>query len=133
EVPCRRNHDDPLIDETLGGKRERVRPVRLADARTRRHVYDFDVVRLRVAANPVERGDDVADRSLAILVEDLQRNKIRIRGNAGLLAIRVETIAQDDASDMRSMTVVVVWLRLAVDEVDEGAHALIAMCVTAAE
>src|SRR5262249_34519497 len=47
------------------------------------------------------------------------------RCGARLPATRVEAIAGDDARDMRSVSVVVVWLRLPVDEVDEPGDALI--------
>src|SRR5262249_2930544 len=54
-----------------------------------------------------------------------ERNDAGIRGGPGLPPVGVEAVSGDDARDMRSVPVVVVRLRLAVDEVDEPGDALI--------
>ena len=77
-----------------------------------------------VGDRPLEGRDDVADDAAAVLIEDLQADEVRRRRDARVRADRVPAVAGDDAGDVRAVAVVVVRLRLVVDEVDEARHAL---------
>src|SRR5258708_38660697 len=59
-----------------------------------------------------------------MIVQDFQVDQVRRRRDAGARAARVIPVAGDDSRDGRTVPVVVVWLRAAVDEVDEGRDAL---------
>ncbi len=132
EVAGRGDDDNPLIDETLRGARQRIGPVGLRDGGSSGEIDDADVVGAGVSGHPLERGNDRADGALAVLVEHLQRDERRARRHARLLAFGVVAVAENDARDVRPVTVVVVGKRLSVDEVDEFRHALIAVCELAA-
>ena len=115
------------VDDALGRERQRVGPVRLAHRRADRHVHDADVVLSVMREHPVERRDDVADRALAVGVENLEGDDARVGRDAGLLAVGIVSVAGDDARHVRAVAVVVVRSRLAVHEIDELGDALIAV------
>ena len=125
EVARGRDHDHACVDDALCRERQRVGPVRLVDGGADGQVDDADVVGETIREHPVQRGDDVADGALAVRVEHLQRDDIRIRRDTGLLAVRVVAVARDDAGDVRAVAVVVVRLSVAADEVDERGDALV--------
>ena len=60
----------------------------------------------------------------AAIVEHLQADQVRRRGDAGARAERVVAVAGDDPGDVRAVAVVVVRRGAAVDEVDERRDAL---------
>src|SRR5712691_3489600 len=80
-----------------------------------------------IREHPVGRLDDVADRALAVRVQHFQRDEIRVRRHTRLTAVRIVAVARDDAGDVRAMTLIVVRRDLAVHEVDERLHPLIAV------
>ena len=82
EVAGRRHDDDARVDHALGRERQRVGDVRLGDRRANREVDDADVVGGPVRDDPVERRDHVADVAAAAIVEDLQADQVRRRGDA---------------------------------------------------
>ena len=130
KVAGRRDDYDAALRQATGGQRQRIDPVRLGDGRANRKIDDADVVGARVGGYPVQRGDDRADRSLALGVEHLQRHQRRVRRHPGLAAVRVESVAEDDAGDVRTVAVIVVGHRLPVDEVDELRDALVGVRIT---
>ena len=73
EIPGGRYDSDALVDQGLGRQRQWIGPLRLVYPGTHRHLDNLDVVSLSVVRNPVHRRDDVADGTLAVLVENLQR------------------------------------------------------------
>ncbi len=127
EVTRSRDDGDALVGDLLRGQRQRVGPVRLVDAGADRHVHDLDVVGPGVDDHPVQRRDDVADAAAAGGIQHLERNQRRARRDARLVAVRVVAVAEDDAGDVRTVTIVVVWQRPSVDEVHELGDALVAV------
>ena len=125
EVAGGSDDDDAAVDRALGGERQRIGLVGFGDGRAHRQVDDADVVRGLVGDRPLECGDDVADDAAAMLIENLQADEVRRRRDARVRAVRVVAVAGDDAGDVRAVAVVVVGLRLVVDEVDKPRHALI--------
>ncbi len=77
-----------------------------------------------VRDGPVERRDDVADAALALGVQRLERDDVRLRRDGLASTVRLVTVAGDDAGDMRAVTPVVVLGRAAVDEIDKRGDAL---------
>ena len=57
-------------------------------------------------------------------VEDLQTDQMRVGSNPGPRAVAVVTVAGYRPRDVCSVTVVVIWSGVIVDEVDESRHAL---------
>ena len=127
EVAGGADHHDAGVDDALGREGQRVGPGRFVNRRAHRHVDDADVVGSVVGEDPVQRGDDVADRAVAVAVEHLQRNQVRLGRRAAFLAVRIVAVARDDAGDVRAVPVVVVRRGVPVDEVDELHHALVAV------
>jgi hypothetical protein len=92
------------IDGALGRERQRIGRVRLEHAGRDRQVDDADVVGVLDRDRVVDRLDDVADITVPVSVEDLERNEVGARRDASARAVRIEAIAGDDARDMRAMT-----------------------------
>ena len=69
---------------------------------------------------------------LPCAVENLEHDEVCIRRHAGVLRVRVVAVARDDAGDVRTVSIIVVRRRDAVDEIDEGRDALVAEGVRAA-
>jgi hypothetical protein len=73
-LPAAATTGDAEIDEPLGRERQRIDVVRLGDRRANRQVDDADVVPVLVVirGHPVERRDDVGDRTVAVAIENLE-------------------------------------------------------------
>src|SRR5689334_3906239 len=72
----------------------------------------------------IERCDDIADGTAPCTIQHLQHDDSRIRCDAAARAVRIKAVPRDDAGDVRTVAVVVVWGGLTVDEIDEPVYAL---------
>ncbi len=127
DVARGRDHHDARVGDALGGERQRVGPIGLADGRAHREVDDADVVLLVMREHPVERRDRVADRAAALGVENLERDQCGIGRYPCMTTERIMAVSRDDAGDVRPMALVVVRGGGAVDEIDERGDALVAV------
>ena len=129
EVPGRSHDHHTGVDGAFRRERQRVRPIGFADARADRQIRNANVISSAIRDDPVERLNDVADGAVSVRVEDLQRHDARVGCHTGFLPARVVAVSGDDAGDVRAVPVVVVRQRLAVHEVDERRHTLIAVWI----
>ena len=74
---------------------------------TERHVDDVDAERRLVRDRELDRGENVARRAAARVVEDAQANQVRIRRHAFVLAVRHEPAAGCETGHMRAVPVAV--------------------------
>ena len=90
---------------------ERVGPVGLGDRRRQREVDDADVELVLVVDGELQAVDRVEDRPAALVVGRLDRDQVRARGDADVLApgrvaeVAPGAVAGDDARDVRAVAV----------------------------
>ena len=90
---------------------ERVGPVGLGDRRRQREVDDADVELVLVVDGELQAVDRVEDRPAALVVGRLDRDQVRARGDADVLApgrvadVAAAAVAGDDARDVRAVAV----------------------------
>ena len=123
-VPGSGNYGDAGANCALGGQRERIGLVRFVHGCRNREIDDANVQRFALGDRVVDRCNHVADVPAAPFVEHSQHDEVGSRRDAGSRAVRVAAVASDDASHVRTVTVLVVRRRHSVDEVDELRYAL---------
>src|SRR5207344_2175605 len=74
-----------------------------------RQVDDADVVPILVVipGHPIERRDDVGDRTVAVAIENLENGQRRTGRDAGVLAARILAVARENAGDVRAVAEIV--------------------------
>ena len=108
EIAGRGDDDQPRLDGAPGGEGQRVGLVRLVDTSGDREVDDPQTQGVLARNRVVDRGDDVADVTLARGVEDLCDEQRGAGRDAAAAAARIVAVARDDAGDVRAVPVVVV-------------------------
>ena len=126
-MPADDDDDDARARGRFDGLHERVGRRRLVRRMAERHVDDVDAERRLVRRGELDRGDDVARRSAAGVVEHPEADQVRIRRDALILAAGQRAAARDQAGDVRAVAVAVDRRRrdaaLAVGEVVERGDA----------
>ena len=103
DVAGRGHHHDAGVHGPLGRLRQRVGVVRLVDARAHRQIDHPDTQGRPVGDRVVDRVDHAADETEAVIVQHLERDEVRPRGNAGAPPVRVVAVAGDDAGHVRAV------------------------------